>query len=226
MEIYETEDQQIENLSRWWKEHGSSILSGVALGVVIILGWQGWQKHVKGQSEAASVLYDKLMTETTPADQAVSIGEQLIKDHASTGYASFAAFMLAKLKVQENNLTAAASYLQWVLDHESDAAMLDLARLRQGYVFLAEKDYAKLQNLLDHPKNPVTASFAPLFTELKGDLFLAQGDSEKARATYQEALNALPANDNAPNRNILQIKLDDLAVKVPPSQATKPENKP
>ena len=51
--------------------------------------------------------------------------------------------------------------------------------------------------------------FESLYLEMRGDVLLAQGDRSGAHDAYRDALAALdPA---APNRLLLQFKIDDLA---------------
>ena len=57
MEIYETEEAQVEALKRWWKENGQSTIIGLVLGITIILGWNFWQEHKKNQAEQASIAF-------------------------------------------------------------------------------------------------------------------------------------------------------------------------
>jgi predicted negative regulator of RcsB-dependent stress response len=40
VDVYTTEDQQVEALKRWWKENAKSILLGVALGLAAVFGWR------------------------------------------------------------------------------------------------------------------------------------------------------------------------------------------
>jgi predicted negative regulator of RcsB-dependent stress response len=39
VEIYDTEEEQVEALKRWWKENGQATLAGLVLGIIVILGW-------------------------------------------------------------------------------------------------------------------------------------------------------------------------------------------
>ena len=36
MELYETEEQQVEALQKWWKENGTASLTGIGIGIVCI----------------------------------------------------------------------------------------------------------------------------------------------------------------------------------------------
>jgi predicted negative regulator of RcsB-dependent stress response len=52
------------------------------------------------------------------------------------------------------------------------------------------------------------AGFEAEYAELKGDIYLAQGQREQARTAYREALKQLPAG--SPYAPVLNMKLDDL----------------
>ena len=60
MATYETEEEQLEALKKWWKENGRSILLGLLLGVLIIAGWRGWQAYQANRAESASTLYEQM----------------------------------------------------------------------------------------------------------------------------------------------------------------------
>jgi len=81
----------------------------------------------------------------------------------------------------------------------------DVARLKLASVLLDEKSYAEAMALLDaaHPD-----SFTGLYADLKGDVLIAQGKNEEARAAYQQAFEKSDAK--SPYRNLIQMKLDAL----------------
>ena len=47
MADYETEEEQIEALKDWWRENGNSLLIGVAVALVAVFGFRGWQTSVQ-----------------------------------------------------------------------------------------------------------------------------------------------------------------------------------
>ena len=57
MEQY-TDDERVEDLKKWWKENGASIIVGIALGVMAIFGWRYWNSYRDAQAETASRAYD------------------------------------------------------------------------------------------------------------------------------------------------------------------------
>ena len=60
MEIYETEEEQVAALKDWWKENGTSVITGVIAAVLIVAGWNFWQSHQKDKMSQASTVYQQL----------------------------------------------------------------------------------------------------------------------------------------------------------------------
>jgi len=45
MEVYETEEQQVEAVKKWWKENGTSLIIGAVIGLSAIGGWKYYQSE-------------------------------------------------------------------------------------------------------------------------------------------------------------------------------------
>ena len=61
MEIHATEEQQLEDLKKWWKENGRSITVGLVLGIGGVVGWTSWRAYDNAQAEKASIVYEQLV---------------------------------------------------------------------------------------------------------------------------------------------------------------------
>jgi predicted negative regulator of RcsB-dependent stress response len=187
MSAYQTEEEQVEAIKKWWKDNGKSVVGGIVLGFAIIGGWQGWQGYRHSQGEEASSYFDAMRqaVRTGQHDKAIEDGKRLIGEYGGTAYASFAALELAKLSYQRGEKAAARNHLQWVADSAPDPSIRELARLRLGAVLLDMQDTAALQSLLAAAPLP---AFAGEFAALRGDLERTLGSQEAAREAYQEAL--------------------------------------
>ena len=83
MEGYRTDEEQDEHLKKWWNENGKSIVGGIALGLIAIFGWRGWQDHLVVQRENASDLYEQMAVDIRE-EQGADISEiagQLQQDY-------------------------------------------------------------------------------------------------------------------------------------------------
>jgi len=203
MEQY-TDDERVEDLKKWWKENGASIIVGIALGVIAIFGWRYWNSYRDAQAETASRAYDAFIeaVEKPDASPARQLGQTVITDFPKSPYAALSALRLAKLAVDGGDHAAASQQLEWVIGNARLDEFKDIARLRLARVKLAAGQTAEAEKLLE---GVTTASLSAEREELKGDLALAGKNPDKARTAYAAALAASGGN------RLLQLKLDNLA---------------
>lgn len=189
MSVYQTEDEQVEALKKWWKENGKSVIGGIVLGAAIIGGWQGWQGWQRSAGEAGSMMYDTLRqaVRSGQIDEAIEQGKRLIGEYGSSAYASFAGLDLARLAYQKGEKSAARGHLEWVADSAPDPTLREVARLRLARLLMDMGETEALAALLDQA--PLQA-FAGEFDVLRGDLARVQGDRAAARQAYLDALAA------------------------------------
>lgn len=212
MADYQTEEEQIELLKKWWNENGKSTLIGVAVALSAYTGITVWNSHQLARTTAAADLYQQMLTAAeSAADSATvdALAEQLRKDHGSTVYGIFAALRLARDAVAANDLARAADMLVWAQAQKPDASMQPLIALR-----LAQVQYARgeLDNaLLTLGQINTTAAWQPSIAELRGDIQLAQGKPDDARISYESALKAMESAGLQDRRKDVDMKLADLA---------------
>ena len=216
-----TDEEEVEQLKNLWAEYGKPVIAGVAITLVAVFGYKAYKQNQYETAAAASQLYQNLLdASATGQGQALNeqqkstvqhVAETLKADYSGSRYAAFAVLQQAKVQVQDNDLEAARSNLQWVVDQDTDVETELLARTRLARVMLsqsADNAQAALDVLAAASSD---ASFVATVESVRGDAWLAKGDRDNARAAYQKALDAAQANGEA--RPLLQFKLDDLAVK-------------
>ncbi|MBT8122552.1 MAG: tetratricopeptide repeat protein [Gammaproteobacteria bacterium] len=203
----ETEDQQLEDLKKWWKENGSSIITGVVLGLAVLFGTRSWFTWQERTAQNASVIYSVMMREAQSGDASVASenAATLIADFSGTPYASIAALLLARYRIEDNELDAAKSQLQWVLDNESSDEIRTTASVRLARVLVSLADYDGALALLDEIEADGQQG---LVSEVRGDIYTLRGDNQQAVDAYSEALLLLP--ENSPGRNIVLLKYDNV----------------
>lgn len=212
MDVYTTEDEQVEALKKWWKENWLSLVGGVLIGVGILAGWKYWTDTKHHHAEAASIEYETMMQAMAQnkTQEIEARANMLLTTFADTPYASFAALTMAKVKADANDLVAAKSNLRWAIENSPQEEVKHEALIRLARVYLAEKNYDDALSQLEMVKSD---SYKIVVEELKGDIYVAKGDTENARTAYSMALAQLDLSaDNASSRlrNFLQMKLDDL----------------
>lgn len=207
MEIYTTEEQQVEAIKKWWAENKWSVIGGVVIGVSALWGGRAWLDGQNVYAEAASATYQMMMEQMSRgnSEDAATQGAQLLGQFSDTPYASLAALSMAKLKLDANDAMAASSHLRWALDNTKEDAVKHEARLRLAKLLLADAKYDEALTLL----NGVEANvYVASYEQLKGDIHLAAGQPESARTAYSRALAGMAPTERG--RELLQMKLDNL----------------
>jgi predicted negative regulator of RcsB-dependent stress response len=207
MEINETEEQRIEHIKAWWKENASSVITGLLLGLAVLFGAKSWFAYQNRKAEEASNIYVTMTSAFARGDENLVTDRAgvLISDYSSSPYATLAALMLAKLKLDHGELQAAHAQLQWALDKSASAALRPLLRLRLARVMVAEGKLDEAGTLL--AQSTPDKAYAPLYDELKGDIDAARGAADKARSEYALALAALPPE--SAERRLVQLKFEN-----------------
>ena len=54
MELEKTDQEQVEELQKWWQENRLAIVVGLVVGIGGLVGWEQWQKASLKESMAAS----------------------------------------------------------------------------------------------------------------------------------------------------------------------------
>lgn len=202
MEQFATEEQQVEAIKQFWKEHGTSLILGAVLGLAGLFGWQYYSDSQKEAKEAASISYQSAL-ETMVSDDNAGPISALIETGSAAGYTDLASLIAAKQAADKGELEVAASYLSKVAANGSDESLKQVAAVRLARVQLALAQHDKALASLDIAKDE---AFVAQVEETKGDIFAAQGNFDKARMAYSTAL------EKNTNNRLLQMKLDNLAV--------------
>lgn len=206
---YDLEEQeQIAALKGWWKDNGAAVLIVVVVVALAFGGWQGWRLWQADQAQQAASLYDALL-KGLQADDAKAVrdaGGSLVEKFPRTLYASMGALASARFYFERSDLKNARAQLQWAADRSSSAELRDIARLRLAGVMLDEKAYGEALAQLDAKHaTAMTAQYAAL----KGDVLLAQGKPEEAKAAYRLALEKSDPRAGAFRAGV-QLRLDAL----------------
>lgn len=218
MALSTEEEESLESLKRWWRESGRLIAMGIAAVALVYFGWQAWQGGQTRSAAAASAVYDQLsqlmvtqpgeMVPEADREPAQALVAALKTEHADSVYALYGALFGARLAVEADDLATAEQELQWLLDNtrsglfgSTDETLVTLARLRLGRVLLANGEADRALSVISGVE---TSALSAELDELRGDIYLAQGDREQALAAYESAMTAASGNP------VLQMKLTEL----------------
>jgi len=205
VDVYNSEEQQVEAIKSWWQENGKSIIAGVVIGFVGLFGWRYYNDYTRQQSESSAAGYQQVMQNLSEQhEKAFAEVGQFIAEHKDT-YGDLAALQLAAEAVKANKPELAAEQLRRVADQASDEEFKPVAGIRLARVLIAMNKPADALKILDS----VTAGqYKAAVAEVRGDALLASSQPDKAREAYTAAMQASKNGVNP----VLQMKLDDLSV--------------
>ncbi|HBC3426538.1 YfgM family protein [Vibrio parahaemolyticus] len=203
MELYDTEEQQVEAIKDWWKENGKAVIIGAVVGLGGLFGWRYYQDTVIQASETASQSYTTAMnTLQEKGVDAQSDVQAFIESNEVKEYSVLAALQLAKAQVEAKDFDAALEQLKWAQSNTKDAALSPLISYRIARI---ETEMGNFDAANTELGKVTDTAWAGRIAELRGDIALRQGDKDAAYAAYTEAQQAADASPT------LQMKLDDLA---------------
>jgi predicted negative regulator of RcsB-dependent stress response len=206
-----TEEEQIAQMKDWWQRNGKPLLTGGALALAIVVGWQAWQQYQTNQAQGGGALYQQLLETTlTPTGQpdagkVTELADKLKSEYGGSAYAQYGSLFVAKVAVDNAKLDDAVAELKPLVDKPADATIGELARQRLARVLAAQ---GKTEDGLKLLEGEADKAWQASREELKGDLLVQLGRSDEAHAAYQKAKDSL-SEDAAVGG--LQMKLDDLA---------------
>ena len=216
--VYDSDEEQIEALKRWWDENGTLVIAGIVLVLAVLFGSRYWQSSQSSMAEAASDIYTQ-MTEVVQSNldleiddtelaEALNLHTELKNNFANSVYSRYSALLMTRLYVQRNELGEAAAELQWIMDNPGlgflnsiDDEMALTARSRLARVILAQGNAEAALQLLNEVE---PGTFAGTFAEIEGDAYVALGRIQEAIEAYQNALNA------GTNTEVVELKLNDI----------------
>ncbi len=206
MEIYDTEEEQIAAIKRWWKENGTSTIVGAIAGILIISGWNYWQDQQNNKAIQLSSLFSSLWVSINEEKQGSveKITERIIEQDATSTYATFSRLILAKTKVQQGDLDTAKNILEKVMIEARSAELRNIARIRLIKILQAIGENEQGLQLIAEVDPSTTGGFSATYDELTGDLYVALDRLGEARTAYKSALRA------GAKSPLLQFKLDDI----------------
>jgi len=209
-----TEEEQIQAIKDWWKRNGSSLLIGIGAALAIVFGWQAWQNYQTQQrTEAANQFANLLNAFSNQADETSGetvafVAKTLREDYTDSAYAVYGNLILARQQMmEESNPQEAIDSLNWALEKsEEHEALALVVRNRLARAQFSAGQYDEALATIDAAGS--ADAFDAIYSELRGDILLAQGDREGARKAYLAARK----QSQQGRSGVLELKLADLGV--------------
>ncbi len=203
-----SEKEQLEQIREWWREYGWYLMGGVVLGAALLYGKLSYDGYRLGDSETAAALYQefRLLVGDDADTEALALLDQLRGEYPSNPYTDQAGLLAALLHLQNQSTRQAIETLQYTLDNTMDDHLALVTRTRLARLLVSASRHDEALALLE---GVAEGSFTARFSEIRGDIFYAQGNAESARTAYLQALNS--EQSDLVDRGLIQMKLDDLA---------------
>lgn len=200
------EYEQGERVRKWLRQNGSSLVTGIALGLACVYGWQAWQGRGERHKQEAAVKYVEFTDAVTAKDDAKSKAflAALEQGFADTPYATLAALREAAALNDGGKPADALAALQATLPKVVEPGLKEIVQLHIARLQLATgkaKEAAATLDALGASRFPAQVG------ELRGDVDMALGMPDKARQAYQDALTHI--DEAAPTRRLVELKLID-----------------
>lgn len=190
MELEKTDQEQVEELQKWWHENRLALITGLVVGIGALVGWEQWQKSQLESNMNASAMFEevKRAVDSGNAERADSALERLQKEYAGSSYVVDALATRAALAAKNDQWSDAATLLQEALDSGPQAAIAGLLKVRLARAHWGAGDSDKAVAVLE---SDIPESFAASADELLGDIEMARGNTDAARAAWERALPRL-----------------------------------
>jgi predicted negative regulator of RcsB-dependent stress response len=210
------EQEQLDQLKAFWKQYGNLLtwtLIVVLGGFAAYNGWNWWQRD---QAVKAGSMFDQLdkSAQAGDADQAARVFADMKERYPNTAFTQQGGLMAAKLQFDKGQSDAALTTLAWVSANATEAEYRSISRLRAAGILLEQKKYDDALKQLDAVTAP---DFVALVADRRGDVLLAQGKKDEAKAAYSKAWQAM--DSKVDYRRLIDAKLTVLGAS--PADAAK-----
>lgn len=208
MEVYATEEQQIEAIKKWFKQYGNMLSWIIIVVAFIISATLYWRHHQQVVRDAASDQYMVLLEglEKNDKDTIKSKADILVKEYPSSPYASLAGFVVAHQAIEENDVAKSEEQLKWIMQHSPQQNFQDIARIRLMRLLISQNKLDEAMKHYSDKKGP----YQTLMAELKGDILVKQKDINGAKQAYELALSSTP--EEGMHGPLLKMKMQELGI--------------
>ena len=201
------EQEQLDTLKHFWKQYGNLITWLVIAVLGAYAAWNGWNWWQRDQAVKAGAMYDELdkAAQAGDADKAGRVFADMKERFPRTAFTEQGALLAARTQFEKGQADNAKATLAWVSANAKEAEYQTIARLRLAGVLLDEKKYDEALKQLEAA---TAKEFEALVADRRGDVLLAQGKTDEARAAYASAWKAMDAS--VQYRRLIDAKLTAL----------------
>jgi predicted negative regulator of RcsB-dependent stress response len=201
------EQEQLDALKAFWNKQGNLITWTLVLVLGAFAAWNGWNYWQREQALKAGAMFEELdrAAAAGDADKAGRVFADLRQRFPGTAFAQQGGLTAAKVQVAKGQADAAKATLTWVAENGAEDEVRTIARLRLAAVQADAQQFDEALKTLDAAK---AEGFEGLVADRRGDVLLAQGKKDDARAAYQAAYKAM--DEKVDYRRLVEAKLTTL----------------
>ena len=206
------EQEQLDQIKAFWKQYGNLITWTLTLALAGFAAWNGWNWWQREQAGKSSAMYDELSRAALAGDAERTSGifKDMRERFPRTAFTEQAGLLTAKVQVDKKQIDAAQATLAWVADNAVETEYRTIARLRLAGLLSDAQKYDEALKQLDAAGGK---EFEALVADRRGDILLAQGKTEEAKAAYTAARKAM--DEKVGYRRLIDAKLTSLGVPLP-----------
>ncbi|HET7267127.1 MAG TPA: tetratricopeptide repeat protein [Oleiagrimonas sp.] len=206
--------EQGERIKEWLRHNGVAVVVGIVIGLALIFGYRQWNQHKADESAAAANQYRLIVNAyaNDKAKQAGTLTDSLMKNHAQSSYAVFAATLRAKHYLGVDKSDKAIASLTWAAKHAGAGPLKVLSQIRLAR---AQINADKASDALDTLKAIPADAYNGLVAELRGDAQVKLKHDDAAIKAYQSAMAAF--DEGSPQQRIVKMKIQNLGGKPKPT---------
>ncbi len=198
------EQEQLDQLKAFWKQYGNLITWVLILALAGFAGWTVWNNWQHEQTVKAGALYDELdkAAQAGDVEKTARVFSDLKERFPRTGYTQQGAMLAAKIQFEKGQAEAARTTLAWASENATENEYRTVARLRLAGLLLDDKKYDDALKQLDGAS---AKEFAALVSDRRGDVLMAQGKKDDAKAAYEQAFKGM--DESLEYRRMVESKL-------------------
>jgi len=211
------EQEQLDQLKAFWKQYGNLLTWGLTLVLAGFAAWNGWNWWQRDQAVKAAAMFDELEKAATAGEATKSAGifNDMKERFPRTAFTQQGGLLAAKVQFEKGQADAAVATLGWVAGNATETEYQTVARLRLAGVLADQKKYDEALKQLD---GATAKEFEALVADRRGDILLAQGKTDEAKAAYKKAWDSMDAK--VEYRRLIDAKLTSLGAP-PPAEPPK-----
>lgn len=198
--------EQEQMVKEWLNNNWLTIIAGIAIGIGGLWGYGKYQDSQVVKSTEAAVEYMQLADSLEVSEPGEL--DNLINDYetnfGANVYLVEARVKAAKKLIEAEDVSGAKAQYEALIAAKPDKPIAEMARLRLARLLVSEGDLAAAKTELGLVQSQ---AYQTIVEEVLGDIYAAEGNTDKARDAYQLALNE---GEGYSGKQIVEMKLADI----------------